>query len=61
MNRIIFNADEADVLKRIDDALAYMARVNAGHSDDEIETDVKEATQIVRSQKPESDTPWIRH
>ncbi len=44
-------ADETGVLKRIDDALAYMARVNAQHSDEEIESDLKEATRIVRSRK----------
>ncbi len=55
MDKIIFSADEADVLKRIDEALAYMARVNAGHSDDEIEADLREADQIVRSRKAESD------
>jgi len=44
-------ADEAGVLKRIDDALAYMTRVNAQYADDEIEADLKEATRIVRSRK----------
>ncbi|HET7088406.1 MAG TPA: type II toxin-antitoxin system Phd/YefM family antitoxin [Anaerolineae bacterium] len=44
-------ADEAGVLKRIDDALAYMARVNAQYSDEEVEADVIEATKAVRSRK----------
>ena len=44
-------ADEAGVLKRIDDALAYMARVNSQYSEDEIEADLKEATRLVRSRK----------
>ena len=44
-------ADETGVLKRMEDALAYMARVNAQYSDDEIEADLKEATRIVRSRK----------
>lgn len=44
-------ADEAGVLKRIDDALAYMARVNAQYSDEEVEADVIEATKTVRSRK----------
>jgi prevent-host-death family protein len=44
-------ADEAGVLKRIDDALAYMARVNAQFSDEEVEADVIEATKAVRSRK----------
>ncbi len=45
------HADEAGVLKRIDDALAYMARVNAQYDDDEIEADLIEATHIVREGK----------
>ena len=45
------HADEAGVLKRIDDALAYMTRVNAQYSDEEVEADLIEATQIVRSRK----------
>ena len=40
-------ADEAGVLKRMEDALAYMARVNAEYSDEEIEADLKEATHII--------------
>ncbi|HKZ85887.1 MAG TPA: type II toxin-antitoxin system Phd/YefM family antitoxin [Anaerolineae bacterium] len=44
-------ADEVGVLKRIDDALAYMARVNAQYSDEEVEADVIEATKAVRSRK----------
>jgi len=41
-------ADEAGLLKRMEDALAHMARVNAEYSDEEIESDLKEATHIIR-------------
>ncbi len=44
-------ADEAGVLKRIDDALVYMARANAQYSDEEVEADLVAATKIVRSRK----------
>ena len=46
------HADEAGVLKRIEDALAYMARVNAQYEDDEIDADLKEATRSARGRNP---------
>ncbi|MBI4772366.1 MAG: type II toxin-antitoxin system Phd/YefM family antitoxin [Chloroflexi bacterium] len=48
-------ADEAGVIKRMEDSLAYMARVNAQYSDEEVEADLIEATRIVRSRKSKSD------
>ncbi len=48
-------ADEAGVLKRMDEALAHMARVNARYADEEIEADLLEATRIVRGRKPRPD------
>jgi len=44
-------ADEAGVVERIDRALVRMAEVNAQYSDEEVEADLIEATQIVRSRK----------
>jgi prevent-host-death family protein len=44
-------ADEAGVLKRIDEALAHMAKVNAQYSDEEVEADLIAATKIVRARK----------
>lgn len=44
-------ADEAGVLKRLDNMLARMAVVNAKYSDEEVAADLKEATRIVRSRK----------
>jgi prevent-host-death family protein len=44
-------ADEAGVLKRLDNILARMAVVNAQYSDAEVEADLKQATRIVRSRK----------
>lgn len=45
------HADEAGVLKRLDNALARMAVVNAKYSDEEVEADLKQATRIIRSRK----------
>lgn len=44
-------ADEAGVLKRLDNVLARMAAVNAQYSDEEVEADLKQATRLVRSRK----------
>jgi prevent-host-death family protein len=44
-------ADEAGVLKRLDNVLARMTVVNAQYSDAEVEADLKEATRIIRSRK----------
>ena len=47
----LMRADEAGVLKRFDALLDRMARVNAHYSDAEVETDLQEATKLVRSRK----------
>lgn len=44
-------ADEAGVLKKLDELLAHMAAVNAGYSEEEVERDLKAATKMVRSRK----------
>ncbi len=44
-------ADEAGVLKRFDDILARMAIANDKYSDEEVETDLKQATRALRSRK----------
>lgn len=44
-------ADEAGVLKRLENALARMAVVNAQYSDEDVEADLKQATRVVRSRK----------
>lgn len=44
-------ADEAGVLKRLDNALARMAVVNARYSDEQVEADLNETTHTVRSRK----------
>ncbi len=53
--RAVFNrftrADETRALKRFDALLERMAVVNAKYSDEEVETDLKEATKIVRSRR----------
>lgn len=44
-------ADEAGVLKRFENMATRMTAVNAQYSDKEVETDLEEATRIVRSRK----------
>jgi prevent-host-death family protein len=44
-------ADEAGILDRIDRALARMAALNADYADEEIEADLRAATQTVRARK----------
>lgn len=44
-------ADEAGVLSRFDSMVARMTAVNAQYSDKDVETDLEEATCIVRSRK----------
>lgn len=44
-------ADESGVVKRFNDLLAHMAVVNAPYADEDVEADLKEATQVVRARK----------
>jgi len=44
-------ADETGALKRFDTLLERMAAVNAKYSDEEVETDLEEATKIVRGRR----------
>jgi prevent-host-death family protein len=44
-------ADEAGVLKRLDNALARMVIANAKYSDEQVESDLKDATRVIRSRK----------
>ena len=48
---VFVQADEAGVLKRLEEVLARMTVVNARYSDAEVEADLKEATRTVRSRK----------
>ena len=45
--------DEKGVIERLDRALAYMAEVNAQYSDEQVESDLIEATRVVQSRKRE--------
>lgn len=47
----LMRADETGVLKRFDALLDRMARVNARYPEDEVETDLREATKLVRLRK----------
>jgi prevent-host-death family protein len=47
-------ADESGVMNRINRALARMAELNAGYSDEEIEADLVQATKTVRGRKKKS-------
>jgi PHD/YefM family antitoxin component YafN of YafNO toxin-antitoxin module len=47
----LMRADETSVLKRFDALLDRMERLNAHYSEAEVEADLREATQRVRSRK----------
>jgi prevent-host-death family protein len=44
-------ADEAGVLKRLDDVLARMATINAKYSEAEVETDLEDLNKVMRTHR----------